>query len=206
MYTNRIDRVRIFTAVREASNRDLSSFSDDAVKRFAIDSKKILESAFDRFVLETDQYYSSDDLGAIQDTDCLLRFSDVADGYRHQMKQWVKDNPVSLTTDIISPADFPTLGIFQRKSVRKSLTTLLGGNIIIVGLRLLTGAGWVWWLELAALYAAMKSGQKGHQEDLLWELRIRKDALINGIISDMSAWLDAAERKHYDTLKSFGIE
>ena len=205
MHTERIDRANLFAQVRQAADNTLGSFRDDAVKKFAVESKNLLESAFEEFILENDRYYSSDARGAIKDKRVLLAFTDAADGYLHQMMLWMQDNPITLASEVVSSASLSSLGILERHSVRNSVMALLGGNILIVGLRLLTGAGWVWWLELVVLYATYKIGMKGHQEDLLWEHKVRKDALVREIISDMSGWLDAAENKHLEVLKSFGI-
>lgn len=203
----KIDRTAIFEKIKASAQKHLSDIDESRVELFAIDVKNTVEIAFEKFVISQEQCYMEDPLLAIKDTNQLLRFSDVKNGYRRLMQDWVDEHPIEAKrndVDINSlPMDIP---FTERESIRRSMTTFGLGSVAVVGLRFLTGTCWLYLGEIAVLALSHQQYRKGMEVDKvrLAELKEANRLHIENVIKQgLNNWLDEAEKYNKEVLDSF---
>lgn len=173
----------------------LTEISDDNLKYFTEEIKKLAEGILETYVFDI---YDTCTNGAfaIKDDDVLKSFSDYNSGYQAQMLKWISDNALKVEHIEINLPKPPA------ETAPKTISPLypLGiGTVIATGLFIFTNA----WVALAAevltiaiayrQYTKNVTNQKHYaleKERYAHELKIKKDRLIQGLTLDLEKWLD----------------
>ena len=210
----KIDRIAVYDKLQDLSEMYLTGIQEAYINMFANEAKRIADNTLDDFIHVQEQVYTSDSLRGIKDNTTLLAFTDVQTGYRRQMQNWVKNNPIEVTKQTVSidnmPEDIP---LVERDAFRRSMSTLGIGTLVVVGLRIITGTNWIWLVELAIFAASRKAYVSGKAVDekkrkQLQEkwLKSRQQSVIGSIKHDLDSWFDSAEKENIRILKSFNIK
>jgi len=142
-----------------------------------------------------------------------LQFTDVQDGYRRQMQNWVENHPIEVNKQTISIDDLPEdIPLLERESFKRSMSALGIGTVVVVGLRFLTGTKWIYLGELAVMALSRQQYQVGKEIDVNRQKQMQKDwfdakkrGVINQIKQELDVWLDAAEEENNRVLKTFNL-
>ena len=210
----KINRIAVYDKLQDLSEKYLTGLQEAYINMFANEAKRIADNALDDFIHVQEKIYTSDSLRGIKDSAKLLAFTDAQTGYRRQMQEWVRSNPIEVTKQTVSidnmPKDIP---LIEQEAFKRSMTTLGIGTLVVVGLRFVTGTNWIWLAELAAFAASGKAyvsgkdidDRKRKQLQEKW-IRSRKQSVIGSIKHDLDSWFDSAEKENSCILKSFNIE
>ena len=208
-----LDRIQLFDELKNLKSQYLTTLDETNIQLFVSEAKRIVDNAFDDFILAQEQIYTKDSLRAITDKAQLLSFTDIRTGYRRQMRDWVEAHPIEVQKQDVPVEELESqIPLQDRAAFRRSVSALGIGTVGVIGLRILTGSNWAYWGELAVLAAAGHQYHVGKQKDdqRLAELRQQQIAhyrykVVNAIQSDLEAWLDAAEQENINVLKTFNI-
>lgn len=211
--SERIDRVPLKERVIELSNQFLREINNTYITLFANEAKKIVDNTFDDFVIAQEAKYTSETVHAITDKKALLEFTDAQNGYRRQMQDWVNEHPIEVKKQEISIDDLPAeIPFMERESLKRSMSTLGIGTMVVVGLKFLTGTNWLYLGELAILALSAQQYKVGAEADekqmklnmAKW-IEAKKKSIINLVIRDLDRWLDEAEQENLRVMKSFNM-
>lgn len=211
--SERIDRVSLKERVIELSNQFLREINNTYITLFANEAKKIVDNTFDDFVIAQEAKYTSETVHAITDKKALLEFTDAQNGYRRQMQDWVNEHPIEVKKQEISIDDLPAeIPFMERESLKRSMSTLGIGTMVVVGLKFLTGTNWLYLGELAILALSAQQYKVGAEADekqmklnmAKW-IKAKKKSIINLVIRDLDRWLDEAEQENLRVMKSFNM-
>lgn len=211
--SERIDRVSLKERVIELSNQFLREINNTYITLFANEAKKIVDNTFDDFVIAQEAKYTSETVHAITDKKALLEFTDAQNGYRRQMQDWVNEHPIEVKKQEISIDDLPAeIPFMERESLKRSMSTLGIGTMVVVGLKFLTGTNWLYLGELAILALSAQQYKVGAEADekqmklnmAKW-IEAKKKSIINLVIRDLDRWLDEAEQENLRVMKSFNM-
>jgi len=209
----KIDRTDIYDKLNKLSDSYLTDISEANISLFANESKKMLDNVFDDFIAAQEQLYTGDSISAISDKKAKLQFTDVQDGYRRQMQNWVENHPIEVNKQTISIDDLPEdIPLLERESFKRSMSALGIGTVVVVGLRFLTGTKWIYLGELAVMALSRQQYQVGKEIDVNRQKQMQKDwfdakkrGVINQIKQELDVWLDAAEEENNRVLKTFNL-
>lgn len=209
-----IDIVSLETKVRAKAKEYLDDINEDNLKSFAEATKTIAQSILENYFFEIDRLYSNGAL-KIQDDSILEKFIDFRNGYRSQMKQWVRENGITIHEMKVSPSlVYPK---HEDVDITKTPKIIAGiGTLIAVGLFVFTELWVAAAAELLALGAAAYIYKRNRESQAAefkfrikkYELQIEQEKarMVNGIIADLKEWLNNAEKHSNDILNTFGID
>lgn len=207
----KIDRVALKERVHKLSDQYLREINDTCITLFANEAKKIVDNAFDDFVIAQENEYTCDSVHAITDKKTLLEFTDAQNGYRRQMQDWVNEHPIEVKKQEISIDDLPIgIPLMERESLKRSMSTLGIGTVAVVGLKFLADTNWAYLGELAILALSAQQYKVGAEADEKqiklnrekW-IKVKKNSIINLVVRDLDQWLDEAEHENHRVIKSF---
>jgi hypothetical protein len=180
---------------------------------FAKEAKRIADNTMDDFIHTHEQIFISDPLRRIKEDAVLMAFTDAQTGYRRQMNEWIKANPIKIKKQTISADNMPDdIPLIERESFKRTMSTLGVGTIVVIGLHIVTGAKWIWLAELATFAASGKAYFSGKKIDEIkraemqqkWVESCKKQIVIS-IKRDLGIWFDNAEKENTRILESFNI-
>lgn len=212
--SEKINRILVFDKLQNLSEQYLTELQEAYIAMFAEEAKHLADITLDDFIHLQEQIYTSDSLRGIQDEEMLLAFTDLQTGYRRQMQNWVKKNPIEVKKQTISIDDLPEdIPMVERESFKRSMSTLGIGTLVVVGLRIMTGTKWIWLAELATIAASGKAYASGKvvdderkkQQRENW-VQSGKRSVVGSIKHDLDLWFDAAEKESVRILLSFNIK
>lgn len=195
MTTPLVDKVYLKTQVQEKAKLMLGEITDENLKYFTEEVKKLAEGILEKYVFDI---YDTSTTGAfsIEREDTLQAFSDFNSGYQAQMLKWISDNALKIKHVEINLSKQPA------ETAPKTTSPLYPfaiGTVIATGLFIFTNI-WVALaaeiLTLALAYRQYLKNGKSHKQYALekeryaHELKIKKDKLIQGLIVDLEKWLD----------------
>ena len=129
------------------------------------------------------------------------------------MQDWVNEHPIEVKKQEISIDDLPAeIPFMERESLKRSMSTLGIGTMVVVGLKFLTGTNWLYLGELAILALSAQQYKVGAEADekqmklnmAKW-IEAKKKSIINLVIRDLDRWLDEAEQENLRVMKSFNM-
>lgn len=213
MKSTHFDRMSLSVQLEQLAETHLATVNVDTIAIFAKEAKRLVDNAFDNFIIEQENIFTGDGLRAIKDKTMLLAFTDMQNGYRSQMQDWVEKHPVELKQNSYSINDLTQrLPLSEREAIRRSASVLGIGSLAVLGLRFITGTSWTYLAELAVLALAGVAYSKGNDIDtkrLLQKHKVRLKAtrinVVNSINSDLGQWLDLAEAENQRILQTFNI-
>lgn len=210
MTTPLIDKVYLKTQVQEKAKLLLSEVSDENLKYFTEEVKKLAEGILETYVFDIYDTYTAGAF-AIKDDAVLQSFSDFNSGYQAQMLKWIGDNALKVEHIEIN---IPKAPAEKAPKTTNPLYSLGIGTVIATGLFIFTNA----WVALAAeiltiaiayrQYSKNISSQKHYaleKERYAHELKIKKDKLIQGLIVDLEKWLDRGKLESDRILASYNL-
>ena len=210
MTTPLIDKAYLKTQVQEKAKLLLSEISDENLKYFTEEIKKLAEGILERYVFDIYDTYTTSAF-AIKNDDVLQSFSDFNSGYQAQMLKWISDNALKIEHIEINLPKPPAETVPKAKN---PLCHLGIGTVIATGLFIFTNA----WVALAAevltiaiayrQYAKNVTIQKHYaleKERYAHELKTKKDKLIQGLIDDLEKWLDQGKAESDIILASYNL-
>lgn len=210
MNTPLIDKVYLKTQVQEKAKLMLDEISDENLKYFTEEVKKLAEGILEKYVFDI---YDTFTAGAftIENDDTLQAFSDFNSGYQAQMLKWINDNALKIEHVEIN---LPKQPAESAPKTTNPIYPLSIGTVIATGLFIFTNI----WVALAAeiltlalayrQYLKNESTQKQYaleKERYVHELRIKKDKLIQGLIDDLEKWLDKGKAESDRVLALFNL-
>ena len=210
----KINRIAVYDQMQDLSEKYLTNFQETYINIFANEVKRIADNALDDFIHMQEDLYTADTLRGIKDKTALLAFTDIKTGYRRQMQEWVKNNPIEVEKQTVSIDDMPNnIPFLKQEAFKRSMTTFGIGTLVVVGLRFVTGTKWVWLGELATIAASSKAYVSGKKIDDSKQKQIqeqwnksRRQSIIGGFKQNLDVWFDSAEKENNRILKSFNIE
>lgn len=214
MHSTFFDRVDLNDKLEGLADKYLTQLSDESISIFVREAKRIVDNAFDDFIIKQEDIYTNDSIRGIQDKQQLLAFSDIQKGYRSQMQDWIEKNPIEVKAEKIAIDDLvERIPLRERESFKRSASVLGIGSIVVLGLRIITSSTWIYLAELAVLALASGAYAKGKAADdkKLSQLRHQrmkqiKTNVIENIRQELNQWIDLAESEHKRILKTFNIE
>jgi len=205
-----IDKVYLKTQVQEKAKLMLGEITDENLKYFTEEVKKLAEGILEKYVFDI---YDTFTTGAftIENEDTLQAFSDFNLGYQAQMLKWINDNALKIEHVEIKLPKQPTETAPKTTNPIYPLTI---GTVIATGLYIFTNI----WVALAAeiltlalayrQYLKNDKAQKQYaleKERYAHELKIKKDKLIQGLIVDLEKWLDQGKAESDRILASYNL-
>lgn len=210
MTTPLINKVYLKTQVQEKAKLFLSEISDENLKYFTEEVKKVAEGVFEAYVFDI---YDTCTTGAfaIKDNDVLQSFSDLNSGYQTQMLKWISDNTLKVEHIEINLPKPPA------ETASKTTNPLYPfgiGTVLATGLFIFTNA----WVALAAEILTIAIAYRQYtknvttrehnafeKERYAHELRIKKDQLIQGLTLDLEKWLDRGKAESDRVIAFWGL-
>lgn len=210
MTTPLIDKVYLKTQVQEKAKLMLGEITDENLKYFTEEVKKLAEGILEKYVFDI---YDTFTTGAftIENEDTLQAFSDFNLGYQAQMLKWISDNALKIEHVEIK---LPKQPAATAPKTTNPIYPLAIGTVIATGLYIFTNI----WVALAAeiltlalayrQYLKNDKTQKQYtleKERYAHELKIKKDKLIQGLIVDLEKWLDQGKAESDRILASYNL-
>jgi len=194
----KIDIVRLETEVRAKAKEYLEIVSEESLRNFAESTKIIAESVLEDYFFKVDDFYTEGPY-KIEDNEKLQQFSDFYNGYRQQMKDWIKNHKIQIREMKLSDWEQSNNNSQERDSKTILIKGAGIGTLIAVGLFIFTNI----WVALAAeilalgmtYYIYKKDKEKEQFQAKQYEIRLenKKAELIDGVIADLKKWLKEAE-------------
>lgn len=196
-------------AILEKANLLLKDVSEENLKYFAEETKKIAESAMEQYAFKVYDLYTE---GAckIDNLTVLESFTDYQTGYQGQMLHWNESHPILLKEQKVSIPSQPELST----SIVKPGVVMGVGTAVAVGLFIFTNI----WVALAAelltvalsyMQVARKKAADNRYEvqkaDYEREMKQLRSKLINGLISELEEWLKQGKAMSDSILKSYNL-
>lgn len=210
MNTPLIDKVYLKTQVQEKARLMLGEITDENLKYFTEEVKKLAEGILEKYAFDIYDTFST---GAftIENEDTLQAFSDFNLGYQAQMLKWINDNALKIEHVEIK---LPKQPAETAPKTTNPIYPLTIGTVIATGLYIFTNI----WVALAAeiltlalayrQYLKNDKAQKQYaleKERYAHELKIKKDKLIQGLIVDLEKWLDQGKAESDRILASYNL-
>ncbi len=210
MTTPLIDKVYLKTQVQEKEKLMLGEITDENLKYFTEEVKKLAEGILEKYVFDI---YDTFTTGAftIENEDTLQSFSDFNSGYQAHMLKWISDNALKIEHVEIN---LPKQPDSTSPKTTNPIYPLAIGTVIAAGLFIFTNI----WVALAAeilslalayrLYLKNDKSKKQYtleKERYAHELKIKKDKLIQGLIVDLEKWLDQGKAESDRILASYNL-
>lgn len=210
MTTPLIDMVYLKTQVQEKAKLMLGEITDENLKYFTEEVKKLAEGILEKYVFDI---YDTFTTGAftIENEETLQAFSDFNLGYQAQMLKWINDNALKIEHVEIK---LPKQPAETAPKTTNPIYPLTIGTVIATGLYIFTNI----WVALAAeiltlalayrQYLKNDKVQKQYaleKERYAHELKIKKDKLIQGLIVDLEKWLDQGKAESDRILASYNL-
>ena len=208
-----VDSFRLEEEVRAKAAEYLDDITEENLKAFAESTKFIAQSILEKFYFDVDDLYTVGVL-KLQDEKQLNAFSDFHDGYRAKMRLWSNKNLISIReVKIDASLEMP----HKVEDVTAPPIAVAGvGTLIAVGLAI---AGVELWIIVAAELLALatatylyKQKKSQSESDYIFKVKryeiqieFEKTRLVNGIIEDLTKWLNNAKNHSDSLLISFGI-
>lgn len=210
MTTPLIDKVYLKTEVQEKARLMLGEITDENLKYFTEEIKKLAEGIFEKYVFDIYDTYTTGAF-SIENEDILQAFSDFDSGYQAQMLRWISDNALKIEHVEINLPKQPSE---TAPKTSNPLYPLAIGTVIATGLFIFSNI----WVALATeiltlalvyrQYLKNNNSQKQYaleKERYVHELRIKKDKLIQGLIVDLEKWLDQGKVESDRILVSYNL-
>lgn len=210
MTTPLIDKVYLKTQVQEKAKLLLCEISDENLKYFTEEIKKLAEGILERYVFDIYDTYTTSAF-AIKDDDVLQSFSDFNSGYQAQMLKWISDNALKIEHIEIN---LPKPPVETAPKTTNPLYHLGIGTVIATGLFIFTNT----WVALAAEVLTIAIAYRQYTKNVIiqkhyalekeryaHELKIKKDKLIQGLIVDLEKWLDQGKAESDRILASYNL-
>ena len=208
-----VDFFRLKEEVRAKAAEYLDDIPEENLKAFAESTKFIAQSILEKFYFDVDDLYT-DGVLKLQDEKQLNAFSDFHDGYRAKMRLWSNKNLISIReVKIDASLEIPhkVQDVTAPPVAVASVGTLIAVGLAIAGVEL--------WIIVAAellvlatatyLYKQKKAQNKADYNFKLkrYENQIEREKarLVNGLIEDLTKWLNNAKNHSDSLLISFGI-
>lgn len=208
----KMDFVRLNDEIRKKAAELLGDINEDNLKLFAESTKSTAQSIFENYFFEVDDFYTKG-LFKIKDEELFDNFIDFKNGYRSKMKKWVSENEIVIQKMTVSPTlEYPIL----KKIEMKTPAIVAGvGTLIAFGLFIFTDL----WIAVAAellaigtviyIYKKQKISNEAEYEFNInmfnSQLEQEKAKLVDGLIKDLTMWLEKAQEYSVNILKAFGI-
>lgn len=209
MGTFSIDIGKLRIAIQEKANSLLSEITEDNLKYFSSEVKKIAESVLDDYIFNIYNAYT-DGVYKIEDTDLLLAFTDYKNGFQGSMSTWKELHPIVVKQETINIPNEPRIQV-QKVTAQH---ILVGGTLIATGLLIFSNA----WVALAVELLTVAIAYYKHQQKKRFqnnydiqkrkyeiELQRMKYELVQGLTKDLEQWLKYAEEEAKSVLTNLGI-
>lgn len=202
-----IGKLRI--AIQEKANSLLSEITEDNLKYFSSELKKIAEAILDDYIFNIYNAYT-DGVYKIEDTDLLLAFTDYKNGFQGRMNTWKELHPIIVKQEAINIPAEPQIQV-QRVSAKH---ILVGGTIIATGLLIFSNVWVALAVELLTVAIAYYKHQQRKRFQSNYDIQKRKyeiemlrmkSELVQGLTKDLEQWLKYAEEEAKSVLIHLGI-
>lgn len=210
----KINRAAVYDKLQDLAEKYLTGFQEAYLNMFVSEAKRLADNALDDFIHAQEMVYTSDPLCGIKDRAKLLAFTDAQAGYRRQMQEWIKDNPIEVAKQTVSSDDLPEdIPLGEREAFKHSMSTFGLGTLAVAGLRIATGLKWIWIAEIGTFAASSKAYKSGKEVDdrkrkqfqETW-VKSERQNVIASIKHDLNSWFDSAEKESNRILISFNVE
>lgn len=188
----------------------LEDVSEDNLKYFSEEAKRVAESTFEQYVFSVYDLYTKGAL-KISNDESLDAFIDMNKGYQSVMLAWKKEQPIKLVQRSIEIKE-PTVESQSFKSYHKE--TAVVGTVVATALAIFSKL-WIGiaveMLTIAAAILQNKSYTKNKEnyaakvKQYNIELKNKKQQFINGVIGDLCKWVDMGVEKSDEVLKAFNL-
>lgn len=195
-FSSFLDIAKLEADVLEKAELFLSDITEDNLKAFSDEVKKIAEGTLQKYVFKVCDWYTDGNFSENQDF--LSMFVDLKSGYQQTMLNWIEQNCIVVQQQSFEYPECPAMP--NSKSQIKTMTiTGTVGTAVATGL-LIFGHPWlalaVELLTVAITYHSYrkyKTSQNQYKMELeAYELKLKsmKNDLINGITEDLISWVN----------------
>lgn len=188
----------------------LEDISEDNLKYFSEEAKRMAESTFEQYVFSVYDLYTKGAL-KISNDESLDTFIDVNRGYQSIMLAWKKEQPIEVVHRSIEIKE-PMEKSQSSKSYHKE--TAVVGTAVATALAIFSKL-WVGiaveMLTIAASimqyrnYTKKKENYAAKVKQYDIDLNNKKQQFINGVIDDLCKWVDMGVGKSDEVLKTFNL-
>ena len=189
----------IDNVLQNLSSKYLTEISEENIASYTEEVIDTIDAEFDSEIYRVTRDYS---MLPTKSDEWKLVWLDSSTGYKAQMKEWVRENPVNIQKHEVSlPTSKYAIGISS---------AIIGiGTIVSVGLFLSDRRLLALTTELASLgllcYTYKKAKTK--EADILrTKMEKVKSELLLQIQSDINQWVDLAEKKIEEIIQSFDTQ
>lgn len=204
-----VDIGKLQVAIQEKADVLLNEITEDNLKYFSSEIKKVAESILDEYIFKIYDIYTEGAL-KIEDTDHLLAFTDYTNGFQGLMDNWKNLHPIIIKQETV------TLPLEPQMRTQKIAANhvAVGGTIIATGLLIFSNV-WVALavelLTVAITYYKIQE-RKNYENDFEFqkqkyqiEIQKKKSELIQGLTNDLELWLSNAANEANSILKQLGL-
>ena len=179
-----LDYTSLEKEIRKKALTDLATLNEESIRSFSEATKLIALSFLEEFYFTIDDLYSEGEF-KLKDESVLNEFSDFHNGYRAQMKKWIRENDI--------PFNFNKHPLLSSKLIIVASV----GIISTVCLALLSKP----WIAVAAGVLTIGASTSTYRI----ERQKYKENVVEAIIADIKKWLSEAQSFSDNLLKSFNV-